>query len=122
MGRSHASQAHSCLVFHLGCESLARLMSKDVCGDGVHAAALPRSLLSLVSPHPCCWQTGRQGAMKVVKSAAHYTEAARDEITLLSQIAEKDPGRCANPWPVHVKRRWSPFLPEHGSFCFTRCA
>ncbi|KAL4427663.1 hypothetical protein ABPG75_001752 [Micractinium tetrahymenae] len=36
-------------------------------------------------------QTGRQGAMKVVKSAAHYTEAARDEITLLSQIAEKDP-------------------------------
>lgn len=36
-------------------------------------------------------QTGRQGALKVVKAAAHYTEAARDEITLLSQIAEKDP-------------------------------
>ena len=37
-------------------------------------------------------QTGARGAMKVVKAAAHYTEAARDEITLLSQIAEKDPG------------------------------
>ncbi|PSC68985.1 SRSF kinase 1 [Micractinium conductrix] len=36
-------------------------------------------------------QTGSLGAMKVVKSAAHYTEAARDEITLLSQIAERDP-------------------------------
>lgn len=36
-------------------------------------------------------QTGGLGAMKVVKSAAHYTEAARDEITLLSQIAERDP-------------------------------
>lgn len=33
--------------------------------------------------------------MKVVKSAQHYTEAARDEITLLSQIAEKDPGAPA---------------------------
>lgn len=36
--------------------------------------------------------TGGLGAMKVVKAAAHYTEAARDEITLLSQIAEHDPG------------------------------
>ena len=36
-------------------------------------------------------QTGARGAMKVVKAAAHYSEAARDEITLLSQIAE-DPG------------------------------
>jgi hypothetical protein len=43
----------------------------------------------------CCvadLQTGQQGAMKVVKSAAHYTEAARDEITLLSQITGNDPG------------------------------
>lgn len=38
-------------------------------------------------------QTGGLGAMKVVKSAAHYTEAARDEITLLSQITERDPGK-----------------------------
>lgn len=37
-------------------------------------------------------QTAQLGAMKVVKAAAHYTEAARDEITLLSQIAENDPG------------------------------
>ncbi|KAI3424978.1 hypothetical protein D9Q98_008359 [Chlorella vulgaris] len=36
-------------------------------------------------------QTAQLGAMKVVKAAAHYTEAARDEITLLSQIAENDP-------------------------------
>lgn len=54
------------------------------------------ALTRLPSPS-LCWlsfrQTGRQGAMKVVKSAAHYTEAARDEITLLSQIAEKDPGQ-----------------------------
>lgn len=28
---------------------------------------------------------------QVVKSAAHYTEAARDEITLLSQIRDNDP-------------------------------
>lgn len=35
---------------------------------------------------------GGLGAMKVVKSASHYTEAARDEITLLSQIAQNDPG------------------------------
>lgn len=56
-------------------------------------------------PH-CCrnaapLQTGGLGAMKVVKSAAHYTEAARDEITLLSQIAERDPGQaCAEGFPV----------------------
>lgn len=31
-------------------------------------------------------QTGQHAAMKVVKSAAHYTEAARDEITLLTQV------------------------------------
>ncbi|EFN54568.1 hypothetical protein CHLNCDRAFT_58196 [Chlorella variabilis] len=36
-------------------------------------------------------QTGELGAMKVVKAAAHYSEAARDEITLLSQIAQNDP-------------------------------
>jgi serine/threonine protein kinase len=35
--------------------------------------------------------TGTFGAMKVQKSAQHYTEAARDEVTLLSQIAEGDP-------------------------------
>lgn len=29
--------------------------------------------------------------MQVQKSASHYTEAARDEITLLSQISEGDP-------------------------------
>lgn len=40
-------------------------------------------------------QSGGVGAMKVVKSASHYTEAARDEITLLSQIAQNDPGACA---------------------------
>ena len=50
--------------------------------------------LQICAPHP---QTGGLGAMKVVKSAAHYTEAARDEITLLSQIAERDPGKM-RPW------------------------
>eukprot|EP00887_Chlorella_sp_A99_P000093 scaffold16.g93.t1 len=30
-------------------------------------------------------ESGGQAAMKVVKSAAHYTEAARDEVTLLTQ-------------------------------------
>ncbi|KAG1652904.1 hypothetical protein FOA52_015926 [Chlamydomonas sp. UWO 241] len=34
---------------------------------------------------------GTYGAMKVQKSATHYTEAARDEITLLRQIATGDP-------------------------------
>ena len=40
--------------------------------------------------------TGGLGALKVVKSASHYAEAARDEITLLSQIKEQDPedARC----------------------------
>ena len=51
-------------------------------------------------------QTGARGAMKVVKAAAHYSEAARDEITLLSQIAEKDPGAalacCWLVWCMHV--------------------
>lgn len=32
----------------------------------------------------------REVALKVQKSASHYTEAARDEITLLSQVAEGD--------------------------------
>ncbi|GFH28583.1 serine/threonine-protein kinase SRPK, partial [Haematococcus lacustris] len=34
---------------------------------------------------------GGYGAMKVQKSAKHYTEAACDEITLLTQIKEGDP-------------------------------
>ena len=29
---------------------------------------------------------------QVVKSAAHFTEAARDEVTLLTQIRDGDPG------------------------------
>lgn len=36
-------------------------------------------------------ETGNYGAMKVQKSAQHYTEAARDEITLLTQIKGGDP-------------------------------
>lgn len=36
--------------------------------------------------------TGRRLAMKVQKSAQHYTEAALDEVELLRQIAEKDRG------------------------------
>ncbi|CAK0782897.1 hypothetical protein CVIRNUC_006092 [Coccomyxa viridis] len=36
-------------------------------------------------------QTGHTGALKVQKSASHYTEAARDEITLLTQIRDGDP-------------------------------
>lgn len=57
---------------------------------------LPQPCSSCCQLHlPCLVrsQTGGLGAMKVVKSAAHYTEAARDEITLLSQIAERDPGK-----------------------------
>lgn len=40
-----------------------------------------------------CW-SGMQKfvALKVQKSAQHYTEAAQDEITILKQIAEGDPG------------------------------
>jgi len=36
-------------------------------------------------------ETGAYGAMKVQKSAKHYTEAARDEIVLLAQISQGDP-------------------------------
>eukprot|EP00195_Chlamydomonas_chlamydogama_P006321 CAMPEP_0202894760 /NCGR_PEP_ID=MMETSP1392-20130828/4082_1 /ASSEMBLY_ACC=CAM_ASM_000868 /TAXON_ID=225041 /ORGANISM="Chlamydomonas chlamydogama, Strain SAG 11-48b" /LENGTH=652 /DNA_ID=CAMNT_0049579543 /DNA_START=42 /DNA_END=2000 /DNA_ORIENTATION=+ len=36
-------------------------------------------------------ETNQYGALKVQKSAQHYTEAARDEITLLSQIRDGDP-------------------------------
>lgn len=36
-------------------------------------------------------QQSRYVALKVQKSAAHYTEAAMDEITILKQIAEGDP-------------------------------
>ncbi|KAF5181444.1 kinase dsk1 [Thalictrum thalictroides] len=36
-------------------------------------------------------QTSRYVALKVQKSAQHYTEAAMDEITILKQIAEGDP-------------------------------
>lgn len=42
-------------------------------------------------------ETGSQAAMKVVKSASHYTEAARDEVMLLSRIKERSIGidhRC----------------------------
>ncbi|RCH82249.1 serine/threonine protein kinase, CMGC group, partial [Rhizopus azygosporus] len=36
-------------------------------------------------------ETGNHFAMKVVKSAKHYTETARDEIKLLERVAEADP-------------------------------
>ncbi|KAK9904075.1 hypothetical protein WJX75_003847 [Coccomyxa subellipsoidea] len=36
-------------------------------------------------------KTGVEAALKVQKSAQHYTEAARDEITLLTQIKDGDP-------------------------------
>ncbi|KAF8072658.1 Serine/threonine-protein kinase SRPK [Scenedesmus sp. PABB004] len=39
-------------------------------------------------------QTRTFAALKVQKSATHYTEAARDEITLLSQIRDGDPGNA----------------------------
>jgi serine/threonine-protein kinase SRPK3 len=32
------------------------------------------------------------GALKVVKSAAHYAEAARDEVQILARVAARDPG------------------------------
>ena len=35
--------------------------------------------------------TGNQAALKVVKSAPHYTDAAMDEVDILSHIKEKDP-------------------------------
>ncbi|DBA96225.1 TPA: hypothetical protein ACH3X3_002421 [Trebouxia sp. C0006] len=35
--------------------------------------------------------SGREGAMKVQKSAQHYSEAAQDEIKLLSEIRDGDP-------------------------------
>jgi len=34
---------------------------------------------------------GGQAALKIVKSADHYTAAAKDEVDILSHIAEKDP-------------------------------
>lgn len=41
------------------------------------------------------FEGGALRAMKVVKSASHYTEAARDEVTLLNAVASHDPdGRC----------------------------
>ena len=41
-------------------------------------------------------RVGRSAApcAQVQKSAAHYTEAARDEVVLLAQITEHDPGGC----------------------------
>lgn len=72
------------------------------CCARLGARCVPTLQLAAMSPSLCCQlhlpclvqaQTGGLGAMKVVKSAAHYTEAARDEITLLSQIAERDPGK-----------------------------
>lgn len=35
--------------------------------------------------------SGTQAALKVVKSASHYTDAARDEVQLLAKAKEKDP-------------------------------
>jgi serine/threonine-protein kinase SRPK3 len=40
-------------------------------------------------------ESGERAAMKVVKSAPHYTEAARDEVTLLAQIRDSDPAGAA---------------------------
>ncbi|KAK9795228.1 hypothetical protein WJX73_007151 [Symbiochloris irregularis] len=37
--------------------------------------------------------TGKEGAMKVQKSARHYTEAARDEIKLLTDIRDRLPNQ-----------------------------
>ena len=61
-------------------------------------------------------QGGRRGAMKVVKSAAHYTEAARDEITLLSQITDSDPGAseprcCPMPPASRLRPNAKPIIP-----------
>lgn len=39
----------------------------------------------------CVFSTGKHFAMKVVKSAKHYTETAIDEIKLLERVAEADP-------------------------------
>lgn len=36
-------------------------------------------------------EKGGQAALKIVKSAEHYTAAAKDEVDILSHIAEKDP-------------------------------
>jgi hypothetical protein len=36
-------------------------------------------------------KTGKQVALKIVKSEKHYMEAAQDEIILLKTIADKDP-------------------------------
>ncbi|KAJ0974125.1 hypothetical protein J5N97_016090 [Dioscorea zingiberensis] len=53
------------------------------------------------------WDTvhSRYVALKVQKSAQHYTEAAMDEITILKQIAEKDPDdtRCVVKLLDHFK-------------------
>jgi hypothetical protein len=39
-------------------------------------------------------ETGGLGAMKIVKSASHYTDAARDEITLLTQVRKRARARA----------------------------
>ena len=44
-------------------------------------------------------QTGRSFAMKVQKSAQHYTEAALDEIKLLKQVATLD-ACCLYFWSI----------------------
>jgi serine/threonine protein kinase len=52
-----------------------------------HAAAFPISW----TPDPTYVNPALSATTQVQKSASHYTEAARDEITLLSQISEGDP-------------------------------
>ena len=48
--------------------------------------------LSLFPPAPPIPIARFSAALKVQKSAPHYAEAARDEVELLSQVAEGDPG------------------------------
>ena len=56
-------------------------------------------------------ETGECAAMKVVKSATHYTEAARDEVQLLQCARDRDTDDAARPF----RSLWASWTPRmHG--------
>lgn len=60
-------------------------------------------------------ETHQQVALKIVKSAKHYTEAAKDEISILKKVREEDPNneKCV----VHLVDSFEHYGP-HGNRTF----
>jgi serine/threonine-protein kinase SRPK3 len=52
-------------------------------------------------------------ALKIVKSAKHYTETARDEIKLLSRVVQANPASLNRHFVVQLKDSFEHFGP-HG--------